>query len=219
MASTGNTGASWRSGATRFQSAAISATSFQVAGAILIEPPTRRRQRIGTECVRIVPMRVNAGTPRGPDSRRSIERLPASTVINTGAVGCNDTNARSQYMESSSAIVGIAVRRMDLQISGVTGADLAPVDVRAPLADPDATHDHSVSLGDSNPPPLTLEAVEREEAGPAVDAKADVANHWAGRGQCNQTLVVRGLRVTNDKIVARRADAGRDDFERGDWCS
>ena len=35
----------------------------------------------------------------------SIERLPASTVINTGAVGASDANARSEYMDSSSAIV------------------------------------------------------------------------------------------------------------------
>src|SRR4026207_471933 len=42
---------------------------------------------------------------------------------------------------------------MDLQVSGVTGAGLAPVDVRAPLADADAAHDHPVSLGGSNPPP------------------------------------------------------------------
>src|SRR5687767_5945195 len=108
---------------------------------------------------------------------------------------------------------------MDLQISGVTGADFAPVDVRASLADADAAYDHPISLGDSNPPPLTLEAVEREEAGPAVDAKADVADHWAGRGQSNQTVVVREPSVTNDKTVARSVDVWRVDFERGDWCS
>jgi hypothetical protein len=49
---------------------------------------------MGIECVRIVASRLKAGTPRGPESRRSIARFPARTVIITGAFGGKSEQAR-----------------------------------------------------------------------------------------------------------------------------
>src|SRR5688500_20178979 len=85
------TGASCRFFATRFHNSPICDTSIHRARSVLIELDPRRARapryhRIVIECVQIVPILVNRGTPRTPDSLSSIARLPGSIVISACAL-------------------------------------------------------------------------------------------------------------------------------------
>ena len=80
-----------------------------------------------------------------------------------GAVGLE---VRALALAVTRKLVGdfrIAMRGMNLEITGVSRVTLATVHIGASLADRDAANDGAVSLNDANLPACTLEPAERDQ--------------------------------------------------------
>src|SRR5712691_1764591 len=95
----------------------------------------------------------------------------------------------------------VAMRGMNLEIADIASAPLPSVDIRKALTDRNAPHDPSSPLGNSHPPALAFEPIQREEIGSAIDAQADVSHHGTRSGERDQLLVVGGSRVANREVL------------------